>query len=1704
MLGLKRIPKTFAFLVCAVALSSNSAVWPQASPTSGSSYLPPEVQIQDPIIKPIVESAEKAAELGHDEESLTFLENALQLAIKQQSVSDAAIIEDYISVYYFLRGKLDDAKTYSLKSLSDATTASNLIVQADVMVRLAAFEQERGDLDQALKMTEQALEISRKSKNLYMQSRVLGELGRLRLLNHKPADARASIEEALAIDHANQFKWEPEHLYYLSMVAVIESNKDKAIELGTAARDLAINEDDYITFVQASQFLGQGFVFLGQVDKGIQLLELSRQGVSDQGKQLFQHPDQYSRAVALPYLKITYLEALGTAYDAAHKPDDAIRTWQELFENARAAGFKAAQGESALKVADLYKRKPDPNKSIEFYSLAAELFAASGDQTQAVVALRGEEIQLTQLGQKDRALEIEEKLLGLAKATNDTQSRFLQDLIIAELLDGSTQTDRAQAALEDADSLVDLSGAVTGTKPALLAELYSRLAVIYLRRQDTQKELIAIEKAIPSAISLGNAQGDQKNTKPLSTLVPLLEKRIAESNVRTTADTLYGEGRFQEALPYFEILRYFDETEAAWNNKYKDYIAALSSDPVDLKLSTIPSKVISQDNGAAFLANNVEAMGTVAESHRLQILGTIVAYYSQHQRPDLVVKYGKDTLPFLPAEKDTPTPFAVSMYCELASAFMQEKDLKGALEFDQPCLTGAKTLGDPNILYSAHLANWWILDAAGRHEEAEVSAQYLATRSSDDPTSFGRVALIESERGNTSGAVQAFRRAIEIYHSANNMKGEADARLALANLTTNTTAFTPDDRRADLEAADALYRSVGSGEGQVTAETYLALYGASDGNEGKSPDLFRGALKLARDMKKKDLEAFVVSKMALAAEAAHDLAHAADYFKEAAKLYHEQGDFADEALQMRGITDALMASHDLEGALQEILGARSTADRGSSYFSRYIVRTNLAWIYVFLGQFDDGISVLREAKQIADQGNLPVLSAIATLGIAQAESTVGNWEDAYDSVTAAIPVFERFNDPYNEYMAYSMLMEIYGSRESDRNDYAKALETYQKAQQVALKANLGQAVQANLDQALIEVFYTNGRFKDAIAKAEKAVDYFKRSNDDLDEANALLSLSEAERSDGDLQGAVNSLQLAKPLAEKTKDFYTIGRLRYGQAGLYRREGKLREAIEQFGIVIQMIEEFKTSSNAEEVRHVAESYGYIYDDLIETYYSLAQTDKTSVSQAAEKALEYTELNKARAFSISWGSAFIASLRRGVPGVLQEKESAINRDLVSLQSQLQGEAMAAGNRAAKHLNQRLEALKTAQSEFETQLRVVSPAYAEIRYPEHISVSQIPLRSGELLVELKMLKDSTLVWLIQGDEKGTSIAAFYRVNQPKTWFADRILKIRDAFNAGHPEQFDSTVTDELLAALFPESSLQLAEAAKSVIIVPDDLFFLFPFEMLSSEGRFIFLNKPMEYFPSAGALRLARTAIHSIANREEAFIGVADPITSADDPRYQAASLSGNSTQQNAGTDASSGTVDNIARRGYQLERIPATAAEVKGIVSLFSSPQARTKTLIGLDATKEQLLRTDLTQYDFIHFATHGILPVESGIKEPALVLSYDGQSKSDMLLTLSDILKLKLQAKLVVLSACNTGSGRVTKAEGVVSLGSAFLAAGSESVLMSLWDVSDTSTALLMKEYYKNLLSGKSKVESLAAAREEIVSKGYDNPFFWAPFILTGE
>jgi CHAT domain-containing protein len=147
---------------------------------------------------------------------------------------------------------------------------------------------------------------------------------------------------------------------------------------------------------------------------------------------------------------------------------------------------------------------------------------------------------------------------------------------------------------------------------------------------------------------------------------------------------------------------------------------------------------------------------------------------------------------------------------------------------------------------------------------------------------------------------------------------------------------------------------------------------------------------------------------------------------------------------------------------------------------------------------------------------------------------------------------------------------------------------------------------------------------------------------------------------------------------------------------------------------------------------------------------------------------------------------------------------------------------------------------------------------------------------------------------------------------------------------------------------------------------------------------------------------------------------------------------------------------------------------------------------------------LEHYEKIVFATHRFFSKDvPAFREPVLVLTLVPLG-SDGFLRMSEVMGLKLASDVVALTACQTGLGRHVSGEGTMGMGRAFQYAGADSVLMSLWSVAEASSVKLVESFFKHLREGKKKLEALQAARTEIRKQGFDHPFFWAAFVMSGE
>jgi CHAT domain-containing protein len=204
----------------------------------------------------------------------------------------------------------------------------------------------------------------------------------------------------------------------------------------------------------------------------------------------------------------------------------------------------------------------------------------------------------------------------------------------------------------------------------------------------------------------------------------------------------------------------------------------------------------------------------------------------------------------------------------------------------------------------------------------------------------------------------------------------------------------------------------------------------------------------------------------------------------------------------------------------------------------------------------------------------------------------------------------------------------------------------------------------------------------------------------------------------------------------------------------------------------------------------------------------------------------------------------------------------------------------------------------------------------------------------------------------------------------------------------------------------------------------------------------------------------------------------------------------------------SITDLSLGGEKLyfRRLPFTNQEAMSIASL--APPNEEKTATGFAATRAAAIAPEMSQYRYIHFATHGLLNnTHPGLSGIVLSLVDEHGKAQDGFLSTNEIYNLNLPADLVVLSGCRTGLGRELRGEGILGLARAFMYAGAPRVLVSLWDVSDQSTAELMSNFYKAMLGNKrlSPAAALRSAQLEMQkSTRWSAPYFWSAFVLQGE
>jgi CHAT domain-containing protein len=373
-------------------------------------------------------------------------------------------------------------------------------------------------------------------------------------------------------------------------------------------------------------------------------------------------------------------------------------------------------------------------------------------------------------------------------------------------------------------------------------------------------------------------------------------------------------------------------------------------------------------------------------------------------------------------------------------------------------------------------------------------------------------------------------------------------------------------------------------------------------------------------------------------------------------------------------------------------------------------------------------------------------------------------------------------------------------------------------------------------------------------------------------------------------------------------------------------------------------------------------------------------------------------------------------------------------------------------------------------EQQISANTPAGDAAPVPVDLRELQHDLRSSELLVEYVLDDPHSYALAITNE-------SVHRYNLPSEIALEQeAMQYRSELVR---QKTDMALGQQLFDGLL--SGIPELKAKRELIVVPDGKLHLLPFAALVDSGQYLLASHLVTVAPSGTVLDILRRRDNPATHNELPYVGVAAWTSKA-----PATTLLASIRRAVSGPQ----------RR--ELVALPESRYEVETIATDLPKPST---VLLGSRATETNFKQLPLSQYNVIHLALHGYADPEVPDRS-ALIFAPELQGPNDGLLQVREIRRLHLEASLVTLSACDTGVGPVGE-EGVANIVNAFIEAGAQSVVSTLWALEDHATAQLMTNFYEHLGHHEEKTESLRQAQLEMMRSGAP-PYYWAGFELVGE
>jgi CHAT domain-containing protein/tetratricopeptide (TPR) repeat protein len=629
---------------------------------------------------------------------------------------------------------------------------------------------------------------------------------------------------------------------------------------------------------------------------------------------------------------------------------------------------------------------------------------------------------------------------------------------------------------------------------------------------------------------------------------------------------------------------------------------------------------------------------------------------------------------------------------------------------------------------------------------------------------------------------------------------------------------------------------------------------------------------------------------------------------------------------------------------------------------------------------------------------------------------------------------------------------------------------------VALLANGGdRRAQAEAENRLAEVCAATGKYLEGLEHGARALEGYRAVGDRLGEANAEANRGLLLRGAGDLGGA------AAALGEALRSHHALGApaveagVLHALASVRREQGDTVQALRLAEAAVDLSERVRGAVAAEDLRisFLASRYDY-YSHLAGLLMRRAESEGDA--RSVERAWQVAERSRAR--------ALVEALR----GVEADAAPAAERRRVLQRLHSQSVLLSRDSRGSAESRARVEATLAELDALEARLRQADSRYRDLfspTPPDLDTVRRELLNGDTLLLHYLLGEDCSYLWLV-----GKDSLRWFRL-PPRSVIEKSAREVAAAMEkkpgpAPEDERRMEASARALAAAVLDPAAPYLG--ASRLLIVPDGALQHVPFAALPI-GRFRAAIEGHEIVlaPSAATLLALRRNARARRPAPKLLAILADPVFDSGDARVK--------------TAAGGAPAD-----GMQLARLPFSRREAMAVAALAPPGQASIR--LDFDASREALAGGALADYRILHISTHGVT-TRSADPRPALVFSRvrkNGATTPGMVFP-DQIAALRLNADLVVLSACRTASGAAVRGEGIMSLTRSFFYAGATRVAATLWRVDDEATAELMSRFLGAFLRTPSGAAAAALRRAQLAVRSqarWRHPYFWAGVVLQGE